>query len=304
MTSSTNVKKRIIIAIVSVLLTLLLVVAVLAYYEYYGQYSGIINLDGSIRLDAFGVLYEELRGDTGYGTTPENPFVISNIRHFQNLIKLNNSGRLSRYKQQQEVEKYYFCLEFDEQTLPQVLNLSSEGIFSTIGNNEYPFEDELSGIVYAYEIAEDQIVYYSGCLDTVEVTIVDGYIYRDGVNSGIAAGQNDIAGTYLKIDRTYNYQQGQDITFTGNTLYVPIGSLTIVHQMIANATIVADTTQLDVGFFNNISTNGDVHDVILYNINVICQEDVAGTVHGNLFTLFADLLNGTTGTDGALTNHM
>ena len=298
-----NPRKILLGSLICLICLVLLTVGILAYYEYYGQYSSIITLNGQIRLDAFDVLYEEFRSSAlGYGTTPENPYVIDSVRRLQNLIKLNNSGKLKQYKQTHGVEKYYFCLEFDQTELPQVLNLLDEGLFSTIGNNQYPFEDELSGIVYAYEIAPDVIVYYSGCLDTVIVTIKDGYIYRDGVNSGILAS-TETEGIYLKLDRTYHYDAVNGLSFTANTTYLPLERFTVVHQMIANATIVADDTQLDIGFFNHIAATGDVHDVILYNTSILCQEDVSGQVHGNLFTLFTDLLNGTSGTTGALTTH-
>ena len=143
--------KIIISSIIITILSLGIFIGVFAYYEFYGQYSAILNIDGTIKLDAFDVLYPEMRGhkvndESTYGTTPENPYVIDNVTRLNNLIRLNNSGKLARSKAKAGVDKYYFCLEFDEQELEQVLNLQNEGVFSSIGNNEYPFSDELSGI--------------------------------------------------------------------------------------------------------------------------------------------------------------
>ena len=119
-------KKIILISILSFVFIVGLAIGVFAYYEYYGQYASILNIDGTIKLDAFDVLYPELREDTEndsktYGCTPENPYVIDSVLRLRNLIRLNNSGKLQRAKEKNNVEKYYFCLEFDEQELAQVL---------------------------------------------------------------------------------------------------------------------------------------------------------------------------------------
>ena len=104
---------KIILAIViTFILCLATGIGVLAYYEFYGQYSAILNVDGTIKLDAFDVLYQDLRSDKDslnkntYGTTPENPYVIDNVTRLKNLIRLNNSGKLSRSKAKEDVEKY------------------------------------------------------------------------------------------------------------------------------------------------------------------------------------------------------
>ena len=53
--------KIILISLISFIAILGITIGVLAYYEYYGQYASILNVDGTIKLDAFDVLYPELR---------------------------------------------------------------------------------------------------------------------------------------------------------------------------------------------------------------------------------------------------
>ena len=121
--------KIILISLISFIAILGITIGVLAYYEYYGQYASILNVDGTIKLDAFDVLYPELRDDKDslnnktYGCTPENPYVIDNVTRLKNLIRLNNSGKLKKAKDKDNISKYYFCLQFDAQEVPQVLNL-------------------------------------------------------------------------------------------------------------------------------------------------------------------------------------
>ena len=188
------------VAFVIFTLFVLITVGTFAYYEYYGKYSSIINIDGTIKLDAFDVLYPELREDHTYGVTPENPYVIDNVARLQNLIQLNNAGKLRRYKAKENIEKFYFCLEFDAQEIPQVLNLLNEGLFDSIGNNDYPFEDELAGIVYGYELTEGNIVYLSGCLPKVEIEVVDNNVLVNGVIDTSVNAADYTNGTYLKMD--------------------------------------------------------------------------------------------------------
>ena len=55
------------IALVVLALFFSVTVATYAYYEYYGKYSNVINITGTIKLDAFDVLYPTLREDDTYG---------------------------------------------------------------------------------------------------------------------------------------------------------------------------------------------------------------------------------------------
>ena len=170
--------KIIIASIISFVLFLVVGISIYAYYEYYGQYRTVLNIDGTIKLDAFDVLYPELRKDSSYGKTPDNPYVIDNVTRLKNLIKLNNAGKLEKSKAKDNVDKYYFCLQFDCQEVQQVLNLSSEGDFESIGNNEYPFVDELAGVVYAAELTTGNYVYYSGCLPQIDAKVDTQHIGR------------------------------------------------------------------------------------------------------------------------------
>ncbi len=268
--------KIIISSVIITILSLGIFIGVFAYYEFYGQYSAILNIDGTIKLDAFDVLYPEMRGhkvndESTYGTTPENPYVIDNVTRLNNLIRLNNSGKLARSKAKAGVDKYYFCLEFDEQELEQVLNLQNEGVFSSIGNNEYPFSDELSGIVYS-----NGGNYYSGCLEKITLTTATEY-----------NGTNYPAGTYYKLP-----VYGSDHTITSYN-YVAEATFdsdyTKVHQIIANETIEVDDTQMDIGFISRIAETGNVHDLILYNISINCEEETPQS----FFDVLKDIVFGT-----------
>lgn len=284
------------VAVVIFTLFVVITVGTFAYYEYYGKYSSIININGTIKLDAFDVLYPALREDHTYGVTPENPYVIDNVARLQNLIQLNNAGKLKKYKNTLGVDKFYFCLEFDSQDIPQVLNLLNEGLFDPIGNNEYPFEDELAGIVYGYELTSGNIVYLSGCLPQVELKIVDGNVEVNGVVDTSVNAADYTDGTYLKADFMYNAStfvpnDPESIVFdhTTGTKYIKLEDVTPIHQVIANETVAASTDLVDIGFVSKIATNGYVHDIILYNTSISCNEDVKGDTHSALKELFATL---------------
>ncbi len=302
-----KIYKSIFAKILFIVLVLISVIGVHAYYEYEGSYRALIDINGTIKLDAFDVLYPSLRdiNNKGYGITPENPYVIDSARRLQNLIFLNNSGRLKQSKK--EGQKYYFCLQFDETELKQVLNLANQGKLSSIGNYEYPFEDELSGIVYGYNIPEtDDIIFISGCVPKVEIEIKNtNEVWVDGVKDQTLNANNfDGDGTYLLLSNYYDesscYEGGElnidKVDLVGTTeqinnneiekKYVKLDSVTTVHQMIANAIIEADEEQVDVGFFSMIASTGYVHDLILYNTNVICQEEKKGNVFKKLLDLF------------------
>src|SRR5574344_768628 len=109
-------KKRSVVVISIILAVLLLAIGAYAYYEYYGKYSALIQINGVIRLDAFGALDDEYRGtENGYGTTPENPFIIDSKERMNNLIVLNNDGRLLAAKEVYGgAEKFYFAFDFTE----------------------------------------------------------------------------------------------------------------------------------------------------------------------------------------------
>lgn len=340
-----NKKKKIIIAsIISIFVALISFVGVFAYYEYYGQYASILNIDGTIKLDAFDVLYPTLKNDLDgskktYGCTPENPYVIDNVTRLRNLIRLNNSGKLERAKQKNNVDKYYFCLQFDAQEVPQILNLLNEGEFDTLGNNEYPFVDELSGVVYGYELSTNSYVYYSGCLPEIKTFTLTGA-------SSQASGTYDSNATYYKLVTGSDYQKVEvadadefaslkaslftatsattsttyyyakrtydsssfvnsstsaaisSVSLTDTEAYIPASSLTPVHQMIANETIVADLEQVDVGFISSIGNGGYVHDLILYNETIKCEE---ATPKG-LFEVLGDIIDSLTSHNNHYTN--
>lgn len=291
---------------------LLLIPITWAYYEYRGQYTSILNFNGTIKLDAFDVLYPELRSEKSYGNTPENPYVVDNIIRLQNLIKLNNDGKLKNSKKSQGVSKYYFCLDFDNDELPQVLDLVNAGLFESIGNNEHPFEDELAGIVYGWDITgDDDYVILSGCLPKVEITTnnIQQTVLVNGVVD-TALNYSDYhgnEGTYLKLEQYYDVNEfiagDQDsIVFEKQegenkvVKYIKTTDVTVLHQMIANETIVADAKQLDVGFISRISETGYVHDIILYNETISCSEEKEGLLHEFFATFFKS-------TDEAFTSH-
>ena len=292
------------IALVVLALFFSVTVATYAYYEYYGKYSNVINITGTIKLDAFDVLYPTLREDGTYGITPENPYVIDNVARLQNLIQLNNSGKLKKYKEDYykkygiTIDKFYFCLEFDAQQIPQILDLANEGLFESVGNNDYPFEDELAGIVYGYELTSGNIVYLSGCLPKVQIKVENDLVYVNGLADSSLNAADFTNGIYLKAERLYdatafNPSNPDSIVFDANssTTYISIKDVTPIHQVIANEQITVPIEQIDVGFISKIASNASVHDLILYNISINCIEDVQGSTHNLLKELFA-LLEG------------
>ncbi len=333
-----NKKKKIIIStIITIVIVLVSFIGVFAYYEYYGQYASILNVDGTIKLDAFDVLYPDLREDLDsnnektYGCTPDNPYVIDSVTRLQNLIRLNNNGKLLRAKEKSGADKFYFCLQFDAEEIPQILNLASEGEFSSIGNNEYPFIDELSGVVYAYQISANNYVYYSGCLPEIKtytltnpasqasgtynsnttyyklvtgsnyqkVTVADAEEFASLKASLFTATAATESTTYYYAARTYSTSFDtsskeaaiNSISLTSTSAYIPASELIPVHQIIANETIVADNEQVDVGFISSIGNGGYAHDLILYNETIKCEEE---TPKG-LFASFKDVLDALTG---------
>ncbi len=301
--------KRKIFIIITLLVLLLGSFLGYAYYEYYGQYSSILNIDGTIKVDAFDCLYPSIRNSAnGYGTTPENPYVIDNETRLQNLIKLNNSGKLKKSKNSAGVENYYFCLQFDGQTQEQILNLASSGSLDSIGTNDYPFEDELSGIVYAVEITSGNLVYYSGCLPTVyydgtdvyingtvdsNYTVTSGTLYYNGTSLELSITADT---TYILTTKTYDSSSfvstdETSVVFTADSALIAVSDTTTIHQIIANATIASDLKQVDVGFISEIADGGYVHDLILYNTTITCQEEVKGGLYYTLYNLIASLVN-------------
>ena len=285
--------------IISILLFLVFItIGTFAYYEYYGKYKTVLNVNGTIKLDAFDVLYADLREDPSYGITPENPYVVDNVARLQNLILLNNSGKLKQYKVKYGVDRLYFCLEFDEQDIPQILNLENSGVFNSIGNNEYPFEDELSGIVYGYELTEGNIVYLSGCLPKVNISIENDNVYVNGVLDDTLDPNDYSNGIYLKLEKQYDETlfdplDPRSIVFkdSSTTEYISTNSVTEINQIIANETIIATTEQVDIGFINKIATDGYVHDIILYGTTIICNEEEDYAVH-NFLTEFFKTITG------------
>ena len=329
-------KKRTRIILISILSFIFLLgvgIGIYAYYEYYGQYSNILNIDGTIKLDAFDVLYPDLREDKDsngkktYGRTPENPYVIDSALRLKNLIRLNNSGKLKKSKEKDGIDKYYFCLQFDAQEIAQVLDLSAEGEFSSIGNNEYPFIDELSGVVYGYEITSGNYVYYSGCLPEYKTYTLTGTqsqasqsysanatYYRlltgsdyekvrveeddfDSLKANLVTAQTSTESTtYYYAKRTYNSSlfDSSSVSAAINSVdlqdvesYIPASSLTPIHQAITNETIVADLEQVDVGFISSIGNGGYVHDLIIYNEKIKCKE----TNSKDLFNSLKEFIN-------------
>jgi len=277
------------------LLCLALCAAAFAYYTYRGQYAGILTVNGEVRLDAFDVLYEDMRNQAGYGTTPENPFVIDNVSRWNNLIKLNNEGKLVSSKTASGATHYYFCLEFNTETM-QLLDLADEGSFAPVGTVSYPFMDDLAGVVYAYNDATLGTVYYSGCIETVQITHVGSTVYVE--NDATALNPADYpAGTYYAVPHTYTKVNDKIVLDLTSTLtYIPQSQMTPVRQMIANETIALDASAnaadnpVDVGVFGTIGASANVHDVILYNINISCTEDV--TKLASVWSAVLDLFTG------------
>ncbi len=310
-----NTKWLVIICVILMIVTL--VPLGLAFYEYAGRYDALINVDGTINQNAFGVLNDEkYRSDNyGYGTTPENPFVVDGLDRLHNLIRLNNSGRLIGSKKSKDnpslydTEQYYFVLDFTEEELPQVLNLSGI-VIESVGNNDYPFVDRLTGLLYAYcyDEIDKKYIYLSGLLDIVDVVVDGDYITIDGEPTA-ASSQGALSGEYVKIPDMYvDFVDNEGNITEGGNIYVPVGSLTKIHNVIANATVRVPDEQVDVGFFSaiardeievagdsgaeTVSVMGDVRDVIFYNITIDCVEHEAGSVWAALYGAWNDFVGG------------
>lgn len=309
-------KSRLFLTIISlVLCALLLVPFAFSFFEYAGDLLLSFNVDGRINQNAFDVLNsDDYRADQyGYGTTPENPFVINNLDRLGNLIRLNNTGRLDASKIKDgtyQIGQYYFVLNFTEEELPQVLDLAGIPIES-VGNNDHPFTDVLSGLIYAYcyDETDKKYVYLSG-LAEVDITIEGESVYIDGVETTITAG-SVAAGKYVKVPNYYVQEfeiaQGDKIEVgSNNSIYVPVSILRPIHNVIANAVVVVPEAQIDVGFFSQIGTNtvtlqgdtepttlrGGVHDFILYNTTIISKDttlqSIWTAIQGVWASLFGD----------------
>jgi hypothetical protein len=197
-------KKRNIVIVSIILAVLLLVIGAYAYYEYYGKYSALIQVNGVIMLDAFGALDDEYRGtENGYGITPENPFIVDSKERMNNLVVLNNSGRLLDAKGVYGgADKFYFAFDFTEQPVPQVLNLT--GITqSPIGSNQFPFIDDLTGLLYAYLVSESEYVYMSAGA-SVDIEVVGADVTIDGQLVTLSSG-TAFAGEYVILFHLYSY---------------------------------------------------------------------------------------------------
>lgn len=302
--------KMVCVALAAVILLPMLIPLGLAYFEYSANRDVLINGDGSINQNAFGVLNDvSYRDDPGYGTTPENPFTIDNIDHLYNLIKLNNDGRLLKAKKNPEtgkydVPQYYFVLNFTSQDLPQVLDLDGI-VIPSVGNNDYPFIDRLSGLLYAYCFTDNdnnkKYIYLSGLIKHVEVEVEGDTVKINGEESAVLTG-NVQSGKYIKIPQMYiQHVEEEDKLTDGINIYVPLSSpnLKSIHNVIANATVRVPDDQIDVGFFNAIAKDtitlsdnisdetsdeaftseektldiaASVRDVIFYNLTVECVE--------------------------------
>lgn len=226
----------------------------LSYFEYLAKYGVLINGDGSINQNAFGVLNDDAYrgGEYGYGVTPENPFVIENINHLYNLIKLNNTGRMLDSKIRNgvyEIPQYYFVLNFTAQPLPQVLDLAGAETAS-VGNNAYPFIDRFSGLIYAYRYSEDSYIYLSGLMEPAEVTVdpVSGDIAIDGVVTDVM-GEGVAPGKYVKIPPMYvDFVEEEGALGVGNTVYVPLSSLCPYAMSSPTPRFACPTNRLTWGF--------------------------------------------------------
>ncbi len=274
----------------------------LAYFEYIANYDVLINGDGTINQNAFGVLNSESYRDPqyNYGTSPENPFVIDNLDRLYNLIRLNNTGRLVKSKKSgdvYEIPQYYFVLDFTKEKLPQVLNLNGI-VTASVGNNEFPFVDKLSGLIYAYCYDDSSYIYLSGLINPVEVVVNQstGVVTIDGVATEVM-GSSVASGKYIKVPSMYVEFAGDDKITAGSNVYVPLTSLKPIHNVIANATVEVPDEQVDVGFFNTIAAEtvttsngsvpvqGSVSNVIFYNLTVNCIE----TAENNVMTALASV---------------
>ena len=303
-------KKRSIIVITIILTILLLAISAYAYYEYYGKYSALIQINGVIRLDAFGALDDEYRRvENGYGTTPENPFIVDSKERMNNLIVLNNDGRLLDAKAVYGgAEKFYFAFDFTEQPTPQVLDLTGV-VQNPVGNNEYPFIDDLTGLLYAYLVSESEYVYMSAAA-SVDLEVQGSDVYIDEQLVTISSGSPS-TGEYVKVPAfyysTYPSITTQCLVTSDNNYYMPVNLLLPVPQIVANSTIKAPYDQIDVGFFScigreygilndvineeDIVSRSYVHDVILYNITIDCTEEQPNTIKAAFDAIWSTIMN-------------
>lgn len=305
-------KKRNIVIVSIILAVLLLVIGAYAYYEYYGKYSALIQVNGVIMLDAFGALDDEYRGtENGYGITPENPFIVDSKERMNNLVVLNNSGRLLDAKGVYGgADKFYFAFDFTEQPVPQVLNLT--GITqSPIGSNQFPFIDDLTGLLYAYLVSESEYVYMSAGA-SVDIEVVGADVTIDGQLVTLSSG-TAFASEYVKVPSFYysTYTaiatNPQLIITSDNNYYIPINALLPAPQIVSNVTVKPPNNQIDVGFFgcigreyglteggideNNIVSRSFVHDVILYNVTIDCTETQPNIIKAALDSIWSSILN-------------
>nr|HPJ75206.1 hypothetical protein [Clostridia bacterium] len=303
-------EKRSILVITIILTILLLAISAYAYYEYYGKYSALIQINGVIRLDAFGALDDEYRGEeNGYGTTPENPFIVDSKERMNNLIVLNNDGRLLDAKAVYGgAEKFYFAFDFTEQPTPQVLDLTGV-VQNPVGNNEYPFIDDLTGLLYAYLVSESEYVYMSAAA-SVDLEVQGSDVYIDEQLVTISSGSPS-TGEYVKVPAfyysTYPSIATQCLVTSDNNYYMPVNLLLPVPQIVANSTIKAPYDQIDVGFFScigreygilndvineeDIVSRSYVHDVILYNITIDCTEEQPNTIKAAFDAIWSTIMN-------------
>lgn len=308
-TKTANTKNKKITALIGGLLALVLMLPVgLAFFEYFGENDLLIDVNGKINQNAFDVLNsEDYRAEEfGYGTTPENPFVINNLDRLYNLIRLTNTGKIKSSKIAGgvfEVDQYYFVLNFTKEPTPQVLDLDGT-VIESVGNNDYPFVDTLSGLIYAYcyDETEKKYIYLSGLTQTVDVEISGGEVKIDGVVTETTGGSLE-SGKYIKVPSYYvQIQDGDTISPVGTSdVYVPISTLRPIHNVIANAVVSVPDEQIDVGFFSHIAvethegTSGDVtirgsvSDFILYNITVEAKESVLKSVWNAIKSVWESL---------------
>lgn len=313
-------KKRITVIISVILAALLLAIGVYAYYEYYGKYSALIQVNGVIRLNAFAALDEEYREPQyGYGVTPENPFVIDNQDRMNNLIVLNNGGKLLSAKEAYGADKFYFAFNFTEQPTPQVLSLS--GITQEpVGNNDYPFIDNLTGLLYAYLVSDSEYVYLSagGSADVVDE---GGTTTINGQSVTIVSGTATTA-EYIKVPDFYItlYPAIADnpylIRTSDDDYYLPVTSLLAAPQIVSDVTVKAPEDQIDVGFIScigreyemvddgqggqtvnleSIVSRSSVSDIILYNITIDCTESQPNAIKTALDAIWESILSAVPG---------
>ncbi len=304
-------KKRSILIFTIILIILALAYGVYAYYEYYGKYSAIVHTNGTIRFDAFGYLEEDFRDieDDGYGVSPENPFIIDNEIRMNNLIVLNNEGFLESAKTVYGTDKFYFALNFADEETPQILDLT--GITqSSVGNNDYPFVDNLTGLLYSHIINDDEFVYLSAGGE-VSISHKEGIVIVNGTATEFP-GQTIEDGDYVKVPHFYKDLMLDDcIVDSEGNAYISLAKLAPVPQIIANATVKVPDDQIDIGFFSHIGrkygnqTDQDgnvlmtkenivdrsyVHDLILYNITIEATEESPGLVKAALQAIWDSIL--------------